>query len=57
MEVRMKVRIDGVDDAGATRHSRHDSGTTMTRGRGSDKQGRRCGDDAATTGRNDEATT
>ena len=54
MEVRMKMRIDGGDDAGATRH---DAGTTTTRGRGSDKQGRRRGDDAATTGRNDEATT
>ena len=43
MEVRMKVRMDGGDDAGATRH---DAGTTTTtRGRGSDKQGRRrCGD-------------
>ena len=46
MEVRIKVRIDGGDDAGATRH---DAGTTTTRG--SDKQGRRRGGDAATTGR------
>ena len=46
MEVRIKVRIDGGDDAGATRH---DAGTTTTRG--SDQQGRRRGGDAATTGR------
>ena len=47
----MKVRIDGGDDAGATRH---DAGTTTTRGRGSgDKQGWRRGDDAA----EDERTT
>ena len=46
MEVRIKVRIDGGDDAGATRH---DAGTTTARG--SDKQGRRRGGDAATTGR------
>jgi len=42
MEVRMKVRIDGGDDAGATRHG-DDDGWAWQRQAGAEAR-RRCGD-------------